>query len=131
MKKTTLLRIFLISIVSLSLYGSSWGYYNGLINDLESPLSGYVKVSVDGHTKEATIVVPFQAPVVNFQIADIDDTPPLSYYGYLDAQGGWYIMQDDTSITVEAIRFARGTSEYTSNWGSREVLNYGYYDGVF
>ncbi len=71
----------------------------------------------------------FYAPLSldDFKISDIDESTSTAYYGFLDKDGNWYIMQ----VTATAVRYKSGTSAYTTNWTGRVDLVYGYFDVVF
>jgi len=62
-----------------------------------------------------------------YNISDLDEAGATKYYGSIDASGNWYILQ----LTSTAARYAKGTSDYTTNWTGRAGLSYGYFDAVF
>ncbi len=59
--------------------------------------------------------------------SDIDESGTPQYYGFLLADGGWYIMRVGTTT----IRYIKGTTAYTTAWAGRAVLAYDYYDVIF
>lgn len=63
--------------------------------------------------------------------ADVD----ITYYGYLNQEGEWYIMREDVNVggddDVKAWRFAKGSSGYTANWALRESLTYADFETTF
>jgi hypothetical protein len=59
-----------------------------------------------------------------YKITDIDDT---GYYGYLKADGSWYIMQENSG----AYRYIKGDSDYSTAWTGRAGLSYDYFNQVF
>jgi hypothetical protein len=59
-----------------------------------------------------------------YKITDIDDT---GYYGYLKADGSWYIMQEISG----AYRYIKGDSDYSTAWTGRAGLSYDYFNQVF
>lgn len=63
----------------------------------------------------------------NYKLTDIDDTTATEYYGYTDKDGNWYIKK----VTSSAIRFIKGTSDYTTNWTGRAALSYDYFYSIF
>lgn len=65
---------------------------------------------------------------VTIELSDWDDTTLPSYYGYLDADGNWRIKKIGSDNTI---KYAKGTTNYTTNWTNRAGLSYDYYDGVF
>ena len=63
---------------------------------------------------------------VEYYISDIATGTP-AYYGYLAADGSWYIMQENSG----AYRYIKGSSGYAANWTGRAGLSYGLYSAVF
>ena len=63
-----------------------------------------------------------------YHVSDIDSTGP-NYYGFIDKDGAWYIIKEDT--TALSYRYCKGTSDYSSNWDNRATLTYDYFDAVF
>ncbi|HHD92284.1 MAG TPA: hypothetical protein ENL06_01500 [Candidatus Portnoybacteria bacterium] len=61
-----------------------------------------------------------------YHISDIDDSSP-AYYGFVDKDGNWYIMKEDTGT----YRYCKGTTDYSTNWSNRASLTYDYYDNIF
>ena len=69
-------------------------------------------------------------PVEGYQVSDTDTAGP--YYGYIDAEGHWYIMKETTVGTVTSYTFAKGDSAYSTNWANRATtLTYDTFDNVF
>jgi len=66
-----------------------------------------------------------------YKISDIDDAGAVQYYGFVDRNGEWFIMELDTSASPKTFRYANGTNDYSTNWGVRSLLSYNYYDNVF
>ena len=64
---------------------------------------------------------------VNFAISDIDSSSSPQYFGFLSRFGSWVIMK----LTDEAVRYANGNIDYTTNWTNRASLDYGYFDQKF
>ena len=77
--------------------------------------------SKDGRLK----VLPSDLP--EYMISDIDEAGVTAYYGFLDRNGSWYIME----VTATTVRFIAGTSDYATNWTGRSDLEYGYFNAVF
>jgi len=58
------------------------------------------------------------------------------YFGYLQGNGTWYIMQMSTNGNVIQYRYfagsgLTGTTGYQTNWGNRASLTYDYYSNIF
>ncbi|OGK38540.1 hypothetical protein A3I56_01725 [Candidatus Roizmanbacteria bacterium RIFCSPLOWO2_02_FULL_43_10] len=66
-------------------------------------------------------------PTDGYNITEVDDAIP-SYYGYVDKNGAWYIVKEDSS---GAYRYAKGSSSFSANWTNRAGLAYDYFDSVF
>jgi len=64
-----------------------------------------------------------------YRISDIDESADPAYYGYLDIEGNWYIMEYNAASGT--CRYKSGTTAYTTNWTGRALLVYGYFDAVF
>lgn len=60
---------------------------------------------------------------VRFKIHDMDKDNTPKYYGFVDKDGEWLIMQDNSG----SFRYARGLDDYPGNWGNRDILDYKYY----
>ena len=65
-------------------------------------------------------------PLDEYGISDIDEGA-TSYYGYVDKDGNWCIIQ----VTATTVRYKVGASNYTTNWTGRADLVYGYFNAVF
>lgn len=68
-------------------------------------------------------------PTDGYRIARIDDSTP-AYYGYVNKDGGWFIMREEADGTY---KYARGASGFLANgWGIRNTtLEYDDFDEVF
>ena len=62
-----------------------------------------------------------------YKISDIDESGDPAYYGFLDTDGSWYIME----VTATTVRYFAGASDYVTNWTGRGDLEYDYFDAVF
>jgi hypothetical protein len=63
----------------------------------------------------------------NYHISDLDEDGSTQYYGYVDKDANWYIMQK----TDTTARYFKGDSNYTTNWGNRGTLGYDYFYTIF
>jgi len=73
-----------------------------------------------------------------YQISDEDvksSDNDITYYGYLDREGNWYIMEEDVSVSgdddLKAWKFIKGSSGYTTNWAARQTLTYEDFETAF
>lgn len=67
-------------------------------------------------------------PLSAYKISDQDTVADPVYYGYVAADGAWYIMKQ---ISVNSFRYTAGGSNYGTAWSSRASLGYDYFDRVF
>ena len=68
-------------------------------------------------------------PLASYKITGLDSSGIPAYFGYVDKDGNWVIMQLDTGGGTAL--WAKGTSDYGTNWGNRGGLSYGTFDTVF
>jgi hypothetical protein len=87
----------------------------GTINTLKDPASG--EIGATGNL-----------PLAGYSISEIDDNI-VTYYGFINKEGAWIIMQEDTS--GNSFRYAKGDSKFPANWGNRENLKYDYFYNLF
>lgn len=64
-----------------------------------------------------------------FNVSEVDTAGNVKYYGFLDPNGVWIIMREDTSTGT--FRYATGGSGYAANWAGRSDLTYGLFSEVF
>lgn len=57
----------------------------------------------------------------------------VQYYGYLNTQSSWYIMQISISASITTFRYVAGggLTNYQTNWTNRGSLVYDYYSNIF
>jgi hypothetical protein len=55
----------------------------------------------------------------------------ITYFGFLNKFGEWFIMKQTTSGTTVSFRFAKGNSAYTTAWTARESQTFDYIDVTF
>ncbi len=67
-------------------------------------------------------------PTDGYRIAEIDDAI-ISYYGFTNTDGAWFIMREDTDNG--SFRYVKGDSNLSNNWVKRARLNYDYFNNVF
>lgn len=68
-------------------------------------------------------------PTAFYKISDIDSSGDPAYYGYVKADGGWYIMR--YSESSGQARYVKGSADYSTNWTNRASLSYSRFDEVF
>lgn len=61
-----------------------------------------------------------------FMVSNLDTTVATrEYFGYVAAEGRWYIMKENLSNSnLPIFTYASGTSGYAAAWTSREALVY-------
>lgn len=59
-----------------------------------------------------------------YECTDIDDSSDPKYYGFTRPDASWVIMKITLGVTV---RYARGSTGYTTNWTDRATITYYYW----
>lgn len=67
-------------------------------------------------------------PTQGYAPSDVDETSDPKYYGFLKADGSWYIMKNTSDTTY---RYITGSSDYATNWTNRASLTYSYFSEAF
>lgn len=67
-------------------------------------------------------------PLDGYVITEVDDSV-ISYYGFTNGQGSWYVMKIDTN--AGSFRYANGNADFPFNWKNRKKLKYEYFNNVF
>jgi hypothetical protein len=70
-------------------------------------------------------------PIEGYQLADKDDDASPNYYGFVNAEGHWYILKEELSPGNDTYRYTKGTKDYPTNWANRTTLTYDYFYNVF
>ena len=69
-------------------------------------------------------------PLDGYNISDIDDGGIIRYFGFINKDGGWYVLQEDTLNNT--IRYRVGDTGYVAAWGARTTgAPYGLFNDVF
>jgi hypothetical protein len=79
--------------------------------------------------EETQIIATNQlAALAGYKVSDIDTSTNTQYFGFIDYNGNWYIIQYNT--TANTIRYAAGSASntYSTNWTNRTTLTYSYYN---
>lgn len=66
-----------------------------------------------------------------YKITDIDADASPNYYSFVDKAGNWYILKETISAGADTYRYAKGTSDYSTNWTGRAGLSYDYFNTTF
>lgn len=67
-------------------------------------------------------------PTDGYNISKIDDSSSPVYYGFINKDGAWFIMREDSDGTY---LYTKGSSGFSTNWAIKGTLTYGYFDEVF
>jgi hypothetical protein len=67
-------------------------------------------------------------PLDGYRINQIDDSE-IAYYGFTNKDGAWFILRSDD--TTGDFRYVKGSSGFSTSWGTRASLTYDYYNNVF
>lgn len=62
---------------------------------------------------------------------DENVSPDVSYYGFVDSDGNWFIQRETPFGAITITEYARGTSNFETNWTGRGALTYLSFDQVF
>jgi hypothetical protein len=65
------------------------------------------------------------SPTAGYNISEIDEGQ-VTYYGFINKDGAWLIMREESD--GNSFRYAKGNSDFPSNWANRENLNYDYFN---
>lgn len=68
----------------------------------------------------------YDDPLARYKVANVDDDGSPNYYGYVAANGDWYIMKETLSPGANTYRYSVGVNNFPSNWSGRAVLEYSY-----
>ena len=79
-------------------------------------------------TASSKIDLTDRQPTGDYSISDIDDDI-ISFYGFTNKNGAWYIMKEDTD--TGAVRYSKGDNDFPNNWEKRQELKYDYFNNIF
>jgi len=111
-----------ISLFMFSLFTRRSGAY--LFGD-NSGSPGIAAITDSGGNK---IDPSERQPLDGYIISEIDDSY-ISYYGFVNSNGAWYIMKEDPENGT--FRYHRGDSGFTDHWKVRDSLSYDYFNVIF
>ena len=78
-----------------------------------------------GMDPDATLLSAYKISDLDTKNNPTEQNP--SYYGYVDVNGQWYI----TRLTNTSARYARGETDYETNWANRTSLTYYNFENIF
>lgn len=85
--------------------------------------SGYIKDSIGTKIDPAE-----KSPTDGYNVSEIDDSSEISYFGFINKLGQWFIMRQDVD---KAFRYSKGDKDFSKNWEKRDELDYDYFNNVF
>lgn len=95
------------------------------------PGPGTVSIKDTTDTKIDPAVKDYQALTKPYAISAIDDGT-ISYYGFIDKDGKWYILKEGPETGYDSYLYVKGDTNFSSNWGDREIrTDYAYFDQIF
>jgi len=68
----------------------------------------------------------FPGSILQFWILNKDETAIPAYYGFMNKDGNWYIMQANETTEVYRYFFGTNADDYPTYWANRPGLTYGY-----
>lgn len=74
------------------------------------------------------IVEEVRATLDSYKISDVDEASDPKYYGFLRANGYWYILRNTGDTQY---RYVSGLTGYSTAWTNRASLDYSYMDQAF
>ncbi|MBI4099374.1 hypothetical protein HY440_00025 [Candidatus Microgenomates bacterium] len=80
-------------------------------------------------TTGALVDPAIKQPTDGYKITEIDDSTP-AYYGFVNKDGAWFIMKEDSTATPY-YSYTKGDTSFSTNWTGRAGLTYGYFDAIF
>jgi hypothetical protein len=86
-------------------------------------------VSTDTLTVSGSMSVTNFPPTSNYKLSGLDASGDPVYFGYLDPDGNWYIMQ--LSVGGGTSLYVKGAAGFLAAWGNRAIQSYEYYNVVF
>ena len=102
----------------------------GSVTVLNWPASWIVSGTVQVGNFPSACTVANADPLILYKPSDMDaSSATANYFGFLDPSGDWYILQ--LNLSTGAARYAKGSSNYTTNWTGRASLTYDYFSNVF
>jgi len=107
--------LFLMTIFTRSTEASFFG---------SMPGPGTVAIK---NTQGVAIDPAEKKPTDGYSITEIDDSGTDAYYGFVNKDGGWFILKDSNGI----YRYAKGSSSFSVSWAIRASLTYDYFNVVF
>lgn len=79
----------------------------------------------------SNIVFPFVGDLFSaYVISRKDDDATPNYYGFVRADGGWYVLRETVSAGNDLYEYAKGKSAFSTNWTNRASLPYVSYDDL-
>lgn len=69
-----------------------------------------------------------KSPTDGFGISNLDTGSYPAYFGFINKDGGWYVMKENPQNTFT---YAKGASDYATNWSGRAGLTYDTFDVIF
>ena len=86
---------------------------------------------VDGLKKNIRVTNPVEV-VSGYEASDQEDLGNGTlYFGFMDKDSNWYIMQQVTTGTITTYRYFKGTTGYIAAWAGRVALVYDYFGNIF
>jgi len=108
----------------LALILGLFGRRAGISNFLGGPnLSSVSLKDASGNVIEPAA----KSPTDGYNISQVDDSVP-AYFGFVDKNGKWFIMREGED---GSFRYARGETDFSTNWVNRHKLIYDLFDRVF
>lgn len=99
------------------------------VEDLIFNQSNKTEVAKTGITPDSPTTETETLASEGYRISEIDDEDVISYYGFINKQGSWLIMKQDSENN--SFRYSKGEKDFSKKWGGRQQLKYDYYYNLF
>jgi len=103
--------------------GLSFFLFSLLGRRVETLLFGQTQKSATAPTGSAQ-----PSPTEGYRISEIDDGDSVTYYGFINNSGGWFVMKEDQE---GSFRYAKGDLNFPNAWARRTHLKYDYFHNLF
>ena len=69
--------------------------------------------------------------ISGYSQSDEDTSGTTQYFGFIQGNGSWYILQVINNTSFRYFSGGGGNSNYSVQWTNRDGLAYDYYDNIF
>ena len=103
----------------------------GPFHRVDETLGANAREDSEGYLTPTVFTKPFSNPLGDYAISDKDDDASPNYYGFVDKDGNWYIMEETVVAGADTYRYIKGATGYIAAWTGRGLLVYDYFYNIF